>query len=291
MRYLLAQVRPTKVGGVDAVGVVENDEVSLGGNALTALALANYIDLTGKREHLPILRSLGKALRAAQSSGGRFINQRQRFSTGAILAEDSPYYPGEAALAMLRIDDVEHDEALVDAAARAARYLITVRDADKMPDELEHDHWLLYTLPQLNAKRPDKLYVDHAWKLCRAIMAAQHQSGSAKVAGDAVGSWMDARSTPAAVRSEGLLATARMMRSAGRNNDADELVAAARLGIGFQLRSQVWPESAMHFRNPRRAIGAFRDEPGGVYVRIDYVQHNLSSILALMHATNPGKPQ
>jgi hypothetical protein len=286
MRYLLAQVRPMKIGGNDVLVAVEDDAVSLGGNALTALALANYIDVTGKREHLPILRGLGKGLRAAQSSSGRFVIQRQRFSSGAVFAEESPYYPGEAALAMLRIDDVEKDDALVDAAARATKYLITVRDAGKAPEELEHDHWLLYTLPAINAKRPDRMYVEHGAKMARAIVAAQHQRGSAKVPPDAVGSWMDARATPAAVRSEGLLATARLMRSAGRKDEADAFVDAARAGIGFQLRTQVWPEAAMHFRNPRRAIGGFRDELGGVYVRIDYVQHNLSSILALMHATS-----
>ena len=45
----------------------------------------------------------------------------------------------------------------------------------------------------------------------------------------------------------------------------------------------------MHFRNPKRALGAFREDLGGVYVRIDYVQHNLSAILALMHATEARK--
>jgi hypothetical protein len=250
MRYLLAQVRPMKISSVDAVGVVENDEVSLGGNALTALALASYIDLTGKREHLPILRALGKGLRAAQSPGGRFINQRQRFSTGAILADESPYYPGEAALAMLRIDDVEHDDALVDAAARAARYLITVRDADKLSDELEHDHWLLYALPALYAKRRRRCLVEHAAKIAAPSVDGAAQAGDEKVAPDAVGSWMDARSTPAAVRARDCSRRSRLMRSVGMKDGADT---GRRGAIGHRDSSfarRVWPEQAMHFRNP-----------------------------------------
>jgi hypothetical protein len=283
MRYLLAQVRPTKIAGQSVLGVVEDDEVSLGGNALTALALAHYFDTTGNREHLPILKELGHALLAAQSSSGRFVVQRQRFSSGAVFAEDSPYYPGEAALAMLRIHDVTRDDALVDAAAKAVNYLITVRDANKIPEELDHDHWLLYTLPALYAKRPERMYVDHAATMARAIVDAQHKQGTVKVPADAVGSWMDARSTPAAVRAEGMLATVRLMRAAGRDEDAEAFLACARRSIAFQLRTQIWPEQAMHFRNPRRALGGFREDLSGVYVRIDYVQHSLSALLALAH--------
>jgi hypothetical protein len=290
MRYLLAQVRPTKIAGQDVLGVVEGDEVSLGGNALSALALAHYIDTTGNKEHLPILKELGHGLRAAQSSTGRFVVQRHRFSTGAVFAEDSPYYPGEAALAMLRIDDVAKDDALVDAAAKAARYLITVRDANKIPDELDHDHWLLYTLPALHDKRPEKMFVDHAAKIARAIVDAQHKPGTMKVPPDAVGSWMDARSTPAAVRAEGLLATVRLMRKVGMKDEAEAFLASAKGSIAFQLRTQIWPEQAMHFRNPRRSLGGFREDLSGVYVRIDYVQHSLSSLLALAHLNDNAPP-
>jgi len=110
-----------------------------------------------------------------------------------------------------------------------------------------------------------------------------------KVPPDAIGAWGDARSTPAATRTEGLLAASALMRRVGRGDEADAFHAAARAAVGFQLRTQVWPESAMHFRNPRRAIGAFREDLGGVYVRIDFVQHNLSGILELLRQTTAAK--
>ena len=290
MRYLLAQFRPMRIGEVQAAGVVEDDHASLGGSALAALALGTYIEATGRKEHLPILRTLGKSMRAAQAPGGRFVIQRQRVSTGDVLFEDSPYSPGEAILAMLKIDDVEPDPALVDAAERGARFLITVRDADKLPEELPHDHWLLYALRALHAKKPHKMYVDHAARLCRTIVDQQHKGRKEeKVEPDAIGAWPGARSTPAAVRTEGLLATAALMRSVGRAAEETQFRDAARQGIAFQLRTQVWPESAMHCRNPRRAIGGFREELGGVYIRIDFVQHSLSAILELIRQTEPAK--
>ena len=289
MRYLLAQVRPMRVGDVQAAGVVEEDVASLGGNALAALALASYIEVTGKKEHLPILRVLAKSMLAAQAPGGRFVIQRQKFSTGDVLFEDGPYAPGEAIVAMLKVDDVDPDPALVDGAVRGAKFLITVRDADKLPEELAHDHWLLYALRALHARRPDKMYVEHSIRLCRSIIDQQHKRGDPKVEPDAIGAWSDARSTPAAVRSEGLLAASALMQSVGRVGEAKQFRDAARESIAFQLRTQVWPESAMHCRNPRRAIGGFREDLGGVYIRMDFVQHNLSGILELIRQTEPAK--
>jgi hypothetical protein len=184
------------------------------------------------------------------------------------------------------------DAAALDAAARAAKFLITVRDAEKPIEELPHDHWLLYSLRYLHAKQPDQMYVEHAIKLCRSIIEQQQKVAGAKVPPDGGGAWAESRSTPAATRAEGLLAAAALMRSVRKAAEAEDIFAAARASVAFQLRTQVWPESAMHCRNPGRALGAFREELGGVYVRIDFVQHNLSAILELMRQMqDPAKTQ
>ena len=93
-----------------------------------------------------------------------------------------------------------------------------------------------------------------------------------------------------AVRAEGLLATVRLMRAAKRPDEADAFLASAKASIAFQLRTQIWPEQAMHFRNPRRSLGGFREDLSGVYVRIDYVQHSLSALLALLHLNDNAPP-
>ncbi|MGB7158101.1 MAG: hypothetical protein WBD40_08545, partial [Tepidisphaeraceae bacterium] len=170
MRYLLAQVRPVRIGEADVVGLAFDDEVSLGGNALAALALGTYVEATGKKEHLPIVRALGRSIQAAQNASGRFIIQRQRFSTGQVFMEDGPYAPGEGVLALLKVHDVDPDPAWLDAAQRGAKYLITVRDGGVEPAELPHDHWLLYSLRRLHAKHADPMYVEHAAAICRAIL-------------------------------------------------------------------------------------------------------------------------
>lgn len=56
---------------------------------------------------------------------------------------------------------------------------------------------------------------------------------------------------------------------------------ACRIAVAFQLQSQFRAESAMYLPHPQRVIGGFRRSLTNFEIRIDYVQHNISSILSL----------
>ena len=59
------------------------------------------------------------------------------------------------------------------------------------------------------------------------------------------------------------------------------LLQVLELGVRFQLQTQLRPESAMYLPDPQRAIGGFRRSLTNFEIRIDYVQHNISSLLLL----------
>jgi hypothetical protein len=100
------------------------------------------------------------------------------------------------------------------------------------------------------------------------------------VAADYRGSYhLPPRSTPTAVRSEGLLAAYALAQETGRLAEAMQIRSAIDLGIGFQLQTQIQPEKAMYFEDPQQALGGFHKGLDDYEVRIDYVQHNLSAIL------------
>ena len=64
--YLILEAgEPCSLNGVEALCIVENAEVKLGGAGLTAVALAKYIELTGDQTYLPQLRLLGRWIQAA----------------------------------------------------------------------------------------------------------------------------------------------------------------------------------------------------------------------------------
>jgi hypothetical protein len=286
--FMVEQVRPVRIGGKDVVGLVWDDEVSLGGNAIAVLTLADHARVTGESDHLKTAVALGDALRAAQTRSGRFLVQRQRLSTGQQFASDSPYFPGEATLALVRLAAVDPDPARaaawLDAAELAAQYLITVRDAAVADADLPHDHWLLYALDALHRVRPREMYVEHAMRLAAAVMPDQAGDRAADDAPDRAGSWSGGRSNPSATRVEGIMAAARLARDYGRPDEATRFLAAARRGAAFQLRTQVRPESAMYFPHPTRVLGAIREDLRGTDIRIDTVQHSIAAMLAVQRA-------
>ena len=86
---------------------------------------------------------------------------------------------------------------------------------------------------------------------------------------------------------EGLLAAYRLFVAANRPEDAELALQSALRSARFQLRTQIGPEAAMFLPNPQRALGGFAYNLNTLDVRIDYVQHNVSALLALLNAWPP----
>jgi hypothetical protein len=282
--YLLAGIQPCRVGEAAVACVVENDEVKLGGNGLAVVALAKYTEVTGDRQYLPLMRQLAGWIRAVQGNDGAFSIHKQNLRSGAISSFESNYYPGEALLALDRIYAVDPDEGWLDTAEQGALYLINVRDGGLADDQLDHDHWLLYALNDLYRHRPNPIYLEHAMRIAGAIVATQQIAPSDP---DWAGGYLTAsdtrgpRSTPTAIRTEGLSAAYLLARDFGKPAQADAIRTALRRGVAFQLQTQYRPESVLYFKNPRRALGGFHGSLVTSEIRIDYVQHNISSLLAL----------
>lgn len=191
----------------------------------------------------------------------------------------SQYYPGEALLALSRTHALDGKALWLDRAERGARYLIEHRDGRTPESDLIHDHWLLYTLDELYRQRPDPQYLSHTRQIARAIMNKQNHAPPYP---DWRGSYYrPPRSTPTATRSEGLCAAYRLVRDFGSAEEAAGIRKAIEAGIRFQLQTQFRPESVMYLSDPPRALGGFHRSLTNFEIRIDYVQHNISSLLGL----------
>ena len=279
--YLLERIQPCEVPGQGGRYVVENGVVKLGGNALAILALVENAKVTGQKRHLRVASELGEWMLSVQEPGGRFAVHKQSHPDGTDSGMRSGYYPGEAIFALVRLHESEGSERWLGAAQDAARYLITERDAGKSIERLPPDHWLLYGLNELYRAAPNDLHLDHARRLARAIMDDQNRS---PVEPRRRGSYYDgARSTPAATSTEGLCAAYVLERDHGksRGRPAQRILTAARVGVEFELRTQLRRESVMYFPNPQRCLGGFGASLTDRRIRIDAVQHNISALLAL----------
>ncbi|MBN1565239.1 MAG: hypothetical protein JXA10_15445, partial [Anaerolineae bacterium] len=267
---------PGQTTDIDTLCVVEDGWVKLGGNALAIVGLVEYTLATGDEQYLPVMTQMAEWIQEAQRADGSFV-QKVFVETNVIEDIDSQYYPGEAILAMTRLAALDGDARWLDVAENAARYLITVRDAGLETYELTHDHWLLYSLNDLYRARPEALYLDHAMRIAEAIVMGQNRAPEYQ---DWFGSYYrPPRSTPTATRSEGLCAAYQLARDFDLPEMADQILETLEYGIGFQLQTQFQPESAMYLADPQRVLGAFHRDLDNFEIRIDYVQHNISSLL------------
>lgn len=276
--YLLRHIETTG-SGVDARSVVvSKGAAKLGGIGLAAIALAKRSTVTGRRDDDDLLRQLGRAILHHQRESGEF-EYKWSYPEGEPYDFVSEYYPGEAILALLRIHDLFGGDDWLDAAERAALWLIETRDAGLEPEQLNHDHWLLYGLNELYRVRPDDRYLEHASRIARAITAAQTRD---PIVPDYLGTYHDPpRTTPVATRTEGLVAAYRLLRDHGRAEQAEEILETICLNVLFQLRNQFRPSSTIHLPRPRAALGGFRRSLTDFEIRIDYVQHCISALLAV----------
>lgn len=263
--------------GADFDAVVSpGEEAKLGGAALLMLAMLERIEATGDRSTLPEVRRLGRFLLFQQDGDGHF---RSKYFYGKPdpVPFESVYYPGEAILALTRLHALDGNGPWLAAARKAADWLILVRDRGKAVAALPHDHWLLIGLNELHPPAPEAHYVEHARRVGEAILGAERRQS---LHPDWIGSFYDPpRSTPAATRSEGLVA---LHHLASRNglDPAPYREALLRMAA-FERRCQITPESALYLLRPDRALGGFRRGLTDWEVRIDYVQHNLSAFLGL----------
>jgi hypothetical protein len=279
--YLLECIVPFGREDDGLRAVAFDGTLKLGSAALAALALAEHCRATGARTHLPAAQGLCRYLRASQRPSGEFLHQRE-YPSGKPRDFVSDYYSGEALFALTRVYSLDRDPGWLDAAESGARYLIETRDGARPEAEILHDHWLLYALNELHRERPLPLYAEHALRIARAILPQQNR---APLEPAHLGSHYDPpRSTPTATRTEGLLAAHELALRAGRSEEARAILEAAALGARFQLETQVVPERGLRVRNPGRALGGFTRSLADLEIRIDYVQHNVSALIALHRA-------
>lgn len=272
--YLLKQSRPALDNASSALLLVENKAYKTGANGLAVVALSKYQSITGEKDFDAVIKQLALGLLLYQRSDGSFIS-KVSYPQGKDSGFVSAYYPGEAILGLMRLYQLDHDARWLKAAERGADYLIDVRDQKIPAEKLPHDHWLLYALNELHKELPNPKYVAHTQKIVTAILSAQLNKG---VKEEWRGGYDNPpRSSPTATRNEGLLAAYQLLTRVADKYLAQRVRAALKLGNSFQLRLLFWPEIAAKFPGGDKLIGGVRESATETTIRIDTVQHNLSS--------------
>ncbi|NNF43547.1 MAG: hypothetical protein HKO59_15450 [Phycisphaerales bacterium] len=262
-------------------------QAKLGGSGLGLLALTTLESAVPGSVPENVFAPLARFICFMQKEDGSFYSKYVPEQGGRRDRWTSLYYPGEAALGLVRLFERDGNSQWRDAAARALAYLARSRAGD---ESVPADHWALLATARLleQTNGTDRsvergVLIAHAVQVCESILREQvwETDQPAFVGGFA----SDGRTTPTATRLEGMLAALTFLP------DADPELA-------LRLRSSI--DSAMGFLLPAiltdgphaggvpRAVMRFADDdPRNVRsfnrrateVRIDYVQHALSAMM------------
>ncbi len=273
MVFLRTRFRP--LPDKNAIYVLDFDnKAKLGGSGLALVAMVKQLELDPGSASLDEARQLANMIMATQHKDGSF--QSYHLGQDGELANDSLYYPGEAMLGLAGLYHIANDRRLLDAARAAADYLVVSQDKMR---ELPPDAWLLEALEVLNKVERNQGYINHAIAIAETMISDQYTESDPPGYAGGVRPGVPS-STPTASRAEGILAAYRMALGA-KDPRAADLSKALQVSARFQLQQQFPFAGQSKFPNPQRAAGGFRESLDVERVRIDFVQHNVSSLLGV----------
>lgn len=234
------------------VCICEGNTIKLGGNALAALAMLTMFSITRERWLLNLSEQLCQFMLDQRREQGEFVHKRY-FESGKISAFRSMYYTGEALFAMVTLFEQTGERFWLEAALDIERPL-----AYEGYGVAEQSHWMLYALEMMTRFSPSPDFSRHGAAIVGHILDHPEYL-----------QWQ--RSTPIACRSEGLLAFLRQP-PAGNQQD-DHLRKRCRQQLEINIGKQ------MSFRLDNGAFIRGGQDKRHHEVRIDYLQHNISSLL------------
>ncbi|MDP9006232.1 MAG: CapA family protein [Actinomycetota bacterium] len=239
MDWLEQKYEPMTVGAA----LASKGRIKLGGNGLAILA---HLAL-GVEHDLGLARRLGDFLLTQQRADGDYHHKVG--VDGTVLEFRSEYYTGEIMFGLAALYGATGDSRYLESVLRAEKTLGPSGYGVK-----EQSHWMLYALEALYQHTRDTSVVTHALAIVRDIL-------------DNPAYLRRAESTPAACRTEGLMAGYRLLRCSGADHSAvsDQILQRCALNIQHQLQY-------------RTEDGAFVAGANSDVVRIDYLQHALSGI-------------
>ncbi|MDO4628784.1 MAG: hypothetical protein Q4C70_06340 [Planctomycetia bacterium] len=252
-------------------------QAKLGASGLALIGMSNL--LPEGRIEPEILRGLGDFVLFMQREDGSF-HSKYLYSTGEYDAKfHSSYYPGEAALGLLYLYDVDPQEKWLQGAKKALFFLAESRKDQEIVREF--DHWAmlatekLFRMPENGLSQEERAQlVFHARQMAFKALPTQILVGEPHEIGS-----MGGNISPCSngTKMEGLISVYHILEGTGEDELRAEILTALDRLAGFLARAQV-QEPFLRGGLPSSAGWRIPGVPKkACIVRIDNVQHVLSA--------------
>ncbi|CAI3129662.1 hypothetical protein MWMV18_MWMV18_03416 [Acinetobacter calcoaceticus] len=240
-------------------------EIKLGANAAAILMLTKYQEITQKTDYQKYAEKIANGILKLIDSNGSTTHVLNYPDYSLKEKFRIIYYDGEAALALLRLYQINQDSRLLETVKLMFECFIEKRY------EKYHDHWLSYCTNELTKICPeDKYFIFGLNNYLKHFIFIRN------------------RKTTYATLLEMLMAAYKMvsrLKEQGRTALFEqaympELQKLIEFRADFQTTGFFYPEMAMYMARPDKILHAFYIRHDRFRVRIDDQEHNLSGYIA-----------
>ncbi|MBC9227714.1 poly alpha-glucosyltransferase [bacterium SPL81] len=265
LKHFYIEKEPQLAYMLDGVALVELDEIKLGANAAAILMLTKYQEVTGDSSYLDYAKALAKGILTLVNNTGETTHVLHYPSYEVKEKFRIIYYDGEAALALLRLYQLDSDPQLLGVVTRMFERFISEKY------DRYHDHWLSYCTNELTKICPDEKYFQFGLNnYLRHLIFIRN------------------RKTTYATLLEMMMAAYQMviriqdlgLSSLFEKSQFEDLKKLIEFRTEFQRTGFFYPEVAMYMAQPAKILNAFYVRHDRFRVRIDDQEHNLSGYIA-----------
>ena len=263
IEYLLNTYMISYNENLNHIKMIEEDEIVLGGDALTLLMLAEYENTFKENKYIDICNKIANGILSMQNNDGSFNHS---YNLDLTLNEKTitVFYDGEAIYSLMKLYKILPREDIYEAVTKAIDFFIEnnyVKYAD---------HWISYGMSEYIKYNQEDKYIKFA--LDNYFENREKLSSTT-------------RYSP--TNSELLLATYNTYLYLKQNIPENEVVKNFNISgleksiqrtIKNLYRYYIEPEVAMYFENPDKVKYGFHSLDNRM--RIDDIQHSMSAIIA-----------